>query len=55
MKHTELTKVTQKDLAAFYNITTQSLRNYRFSEDTRMQSRYLALKEYYIRQTENKS
>lgn len=40
------------DIAAFYGNTTQTLRNYRDSEDEKLNRRYSALREYYIKQKE---
>ena len=43
---------TEIKIAAHYGLTTQTLRNYRNSDDIRMNERYSALREYYIKHTE---
>lgn len=45
-------KPKEIDIAAFYGNTTQTLRNYRDSEDEKLNRRYSALREYFIKHKE---
>ncbi len=47
-------RVTDKEIAEYFGNTTQTLRNYRYSEDERMNRRYSALREYCVKQREKK-
>lgn len=47
-------KVKEIALAKFYGVTTQTLRNYRNSDDVEMNRRYEALRSYYIECMEDK-
>ena len=49
MKYEKPKKITEKALAAFYATTTQTLRNWRNSEEVGENERYSALREYYIK------
>ena len=42
-------KPKEIEIAAFYGNTTQTLRNYRESEDERLRRRYEALKDYFVK------
>lgn len=45
-------KPKEIEIAEFYGNTTQTLRNYRDSEDEKLRRRYSALREYYVNQRE---
>ena len=45
-------KVTEIDIASYFATTTQTLRNWRNSEEVGENERYSALREYYIKKKE---
>ena len=45
-------KVTEIEIAAYFATTTQTLRNWRNSEEVGENERYSALREYYIKHKE---
>ena len=49
MKNNKRKKVTEIEIASYFATTTQTLRNWRNSEEVGENERYSALREYYIK------
>lgn len=47
--------ITNKKFAAFFNTTTETLRQWKKSDDVRLNRRYDALKIYFIREFDKKN
>jgi hypothetical protein len=48
MPKVKSTTITDKKIAEYFNTTTQTLRNWKNSDDEKLKRRYIAFKKYFL-------